>query len=198
MRDQCKVPAYQSVHTSTYKYQVVSCCITSIILASEDTTENSSVEGMAVDITSRFHQLGAMPELGAFVSKSCSHLKITDTKPVVPWRKPTANENKSISQQSFGDDLNFTVDVNLVDSKAAFEVLVGGLDTQVNFLGLWLNMNNSDPCNHPHPMGDLNVAPLDKKREKVTETKEETSTAEESEMPKAKKATIDKQPDPRI
>ena len=119
------------------------------------------------DIISLFRLLDTMPTLGTFVDTSCSQLKIASSKPPLSQSEieATTNEKHSISQKSFGEELNFTVEVNLLDSKAAFNLLVGGLNASDEFHGLWKSMSNCDPSNHPHPMGDLDVSPLEKKKD---------------------------------
>ncbi len=141
---------------------------------------------MTANVTARFSQLDNMPELGALVRKSCSQLNIPTMTPPVPHSRPTNAEEENISQKAFGEEFKFSVDVNLVDSKAAFKILVGGLDSSNDFLGLW-NLVNSDPRKHPHPIGDLDISPLDKERPK----KEAENSEPEAEEPKTKKIKTD-------
>lgn len=78
-------------------------------------------------------------------------------------------EERLVSKQSFGDDLKFTVDVNLSDSKKAFRALLRGLENEDDFLGLW-NLRPHDPQNYPHPFGEIEPSILNGlKSEAVTE-----------------------------
>ena len=80
--------------------------------------------------------------------------------PEVANEKLTAVEKRLVTKQSFGDDLKFTVDVNLSDSKKAFRVLLCGLENKDDFLGLW-NMRPHDPQSYPHPFGEIEPSILD-------------------------------------
>lgn len=69
-------------------------------------------------------------------------------------------EERQLAKQSFGDDLKFSVDVNLSGSKKAFRVLLSGLENKDDFLGLW-NLRPHDPLNYPHPLGEVEPGILD-------------------------------------
>ena len=69
-------------------------------------------------------------------------------------------EERLVAKQSFGDDLKFTVDVNLSDSKKAFRALLRGLEKKEDFLELW-NLRPHDPQNYPHPFGEIEPSILD-------------------------------------
>lgn len=148
--------------------------------------EPAEEETMAADISTRFHQLAAMPVLEDVVRSSCSQLNIPLMKLPVPPSRPTNVEEKFISQKAFGDEFKFTVDVNLVDSKAAFNLLVDGLDSSNDFLGLW-KLNDSDPHKHPHPISDRDISVLNRKQKRA----EEKPTDEEAQPPSAKQVKID-------
>ena len=78
-------------------------------------------------------------------------------------KKLNVVEERLVTKQSFGDDLKFTVDVNLRDSKKAFRVLLSGLENKDDFISLW-NLRPHDPQNYPHPFGEIEPNILDEMR----------------------------------
>ncbi len=76
-------------------------------------------------------------------------------------------EEKRVKKQRFGDELKFSVSVNLMDSKKAFNSLLAGLEDKDDFLGLWA-LPDHNPHDLQHPLKDIDPSVLDSLREKNT------------------------------
>lgn len=114
----------------------------------------------AVEVSSRFQQLqkSGISQLSAIVVDECNRLKLpyANEFPVV---QPTSSETERITHHLEGDfaGLQFTVDVNLMDSKKAFKALRRGLDDNLDFMSL-LKLNAHDPHTYPNPMGQIDMS----------------------------------------
>ena len=114
----------------------------------------------AVELRSRLQQLQnpGITQLSAIVVDECNRLKLpyTDELPTV---QPTPTETERITHHLEGDfvGLQFTVDVNLIDSKKAFKALRSGLDDNQDFMSL-LNLNAHNPHTYPNPMGQVDMS----------------------------------------
>ena len=114
---------------------------------------------MAVDVSTRFQQLDSIPDLSTIIVKECANRNIPFEPKATPL-KPTESEVKMISQKNFPKELDFHTNVNLNDSKLAFQALMRGLTQSSDVLSLWKSMGDCNPLNHPHPIGDLDVSHL--------------------------------------
>ena len=68
--------------------------------------------------------------------------------------KLSLKENEKIVINDFDKrkDLKFTVEVNLRESKRAFQALLSGLSKDADFNDLW-SLHDHNPLTFPHPIG---------------------------------------------
>lgn len=71
----------------------------------------------------------------------------------------TESELAKIKEVTFPQHLNFSVKVNLADSKKAFKNFIGGLDQNMTYSGLW-DIYPHNPHTYPNPIGDVDMAPF--------------------------------------
>lgn len=113
---------------------------------------------MSVDVCELFNDLKSSEGLAGIVSKESSRLNHRFL-PQAPGLDLSSNEGEKISKKIFSDDLKFTVDVNLSDSKKAFQMLISGLGDTQNFQELW-SLTDHNPRAFPNPIGDVDLSAL--------------------------------------
>lgn len=100
----------------------------------------------------------------------CVALQVSQRNlPQVPaeFQKLDQAEEKRVKKQSFADELKFSVSVNLVESKKAFNSLLSGLEDEDDFLGLW-TLPDHNPHELQHPLKAVDPSVLDSLKEKNT------------------------------
>ena len=113
---------------------------------------------MSVDVCQLFADLKSAEGLASIVSKESTRLSHTFLSQA-PGLDLSSNEGEKVSKTIFSDDLKFSVDVNLSDSKKAFQMLIGGLGDPQTFEQLW-TLNDHNPRTYPNPIGDVDLSAL--------------------------------------
>ena len=113
---------------------------------------------MSVDVCKLFNDLKSAEELASIVSKESTRLNHNFLSQA-PGLTLSSDEGEKVSKTIFSDDLKFTVDVNLSDSKKAFQMLIGGLGEPQTFDQLW-TLNDHNPRTYPNPIGDVDLSAL--------------------------------------
>lgn len=97
------------------------------------------------------------PNFRASVAQEIERLGLPQdaySSPSVP--PPTLEEKEKLDATSFPAELQFTVPVNLSDSRTAFKNFLLGLNNSSDFVGLW-SFKPCDPRNYQNPIGDIEV-----------------------------------------
>ena len=94
--------------------------------------------------------------LSDIVRRECLKLGIEPLKPQKVLKEVSVSDEEKalISKQVFGEELDFSVPVNLHDSKQAFLSVVSGLNEDItSFRDLWQEFKPHNPREDYNPMG---------------------------------------------
>ena len=113
---------------------------------------------MSVDVCQLLSDLKSAEGLASIVSKESTRLNHAFLSQA-PGLDLSSKEGEKVSKTIFSDDLKFSVDVNLRDSKKAFQMLIGGLGEPQTFEQLW-TLNDHNPRTYQNPIGDVDLSEL--------------------------------------
>lgn len=110
----------------------------------------------SAEIYSRFAEMkDKSKDLSSLVHVESKRLRIPFEETKSP-EKLTAEESEKVVLHDFSKrpDLQFSVEVNLSDSKGAFRAFMKGLPDASGFDDMW-NLRAHDPMAYPHPISDI-------------------------------------------
>ena len=107
------------------------------------------------DLSRNLQELCATGDLHTVTTGECSY-KNLPTAEQVQCVEPTPAETAAISRVTFPKELEFSVSVNLTDSKKAFQILKSGLEKDANFTEL-LTPCAHDPLAYWNPIGNVDM-----------------------------------------